>query len=72
MEIKNFNSIQFKVVRPGSPLNEEPRPTLLYILQVVSKLAQATEKSDKQDIDIGQLDQHNHQDGAGTSEGKVD
>ena len=42
------------------------------LLEVVSQLAEGAEETDNQDVDVGQLDQQDHQDGAAPSEGKVD
>ena len=42
------------------------------LLEVVSQLAEGAEEADNQHVDVGQLDQHDHQDGTAPSEGKVD
>ena len=42
------------------------------LLEVVSQLAEGAEEADNQHVDVGQLDQQDHQDGAAPSEGKVD
>ena len=41
------------------------------LLEVVSQLAEGAEETDNQHVDVGQLDQQDHQDGAAPSEGKV-
>ena len=41
------------------------------LLEVVSQLAEGAEEADNQHVDVGQLDQQDHQDGAAPSEGKV-